>query len=83
MKIYLKFKAVCTLLFEECMTWGNCYRPQASLLRICVCQWSEWKVAWNLLKYETQEGLSKYPMRIKCGTLAWHALKNIIEETGE
>lgn len=25
------------------------------------------------------EGVSKYPMRVKCATLAWHALEKVIE----
>ncbi len=33
----------------------------------------------GLKEAQVFQGISKYPMRVKCATLAWHALKEILE----
>ncbi len=33
----------------------------------------------DLKEAQVFQGISKYPMRVKCATLAWHALKEILE----
>lgn len=37
----------------------------------------------ELGKLSVFSGVSKYPMRVKCATLAWHTLKNSIEHRSE
>ncbi len=36
----------------------------------------------HLGKLAVFAGVREFPMRVKCATLAWHTLKNAIEETG-
>ena len=33
-------------------------------------------------KLEVFAGVGKFPARVKCATLAWHTLKNAIDDTG-
>jgi len=37
----------------------------------------------GLGKLAVFEGVRAFPMRVKCATLAWHTLKNAIEESGQ
>jgi nitrogen fixation NifU-like protein len=36
----------------------------------------------DLDELEVFSGVHKYPLRVKCATLSWHALKNILKESG-
>jgi nitrogen fixation NifU-like protein len=43
----------------------------------------DWEPPAELGDLEALQGVAKYPVRVKCATLAWHALEEGLRQEGD